>query len=80
VTAEEASGVSIRPRNPYKNFIFIIFHQKGSFQHKTMPEKFAFSGLTETTEADSAVTPAKKVGDFRIEFLCEYEAICAKHI
>jgi hypothetical protein len=52
---EVASVVSMRPPNPYKNFNIIFFRQIGSFQHKTMSEKFFFRGFNDTAEADSAV-------------------------
>jgi hypothetical protein len=60
VTSEVDSAVSMRPQHPYKNFNIIIFHQKGSFQHKTMTEKFGVSihkGLNET--AESFMSPQK---------------------
>jgi hypothetical protein len=53
---EVAYAVSVRPRNPYENFTVILFHQIGSFQHKTMSEKFGFRGFNDTTEADLAVS------------------------
>jgi hypothetical protein len=55
VTAEAASAVSMRPLNPYKDNI-IFFCQIGSFQHKTMSEKFGFRGFNDTVEVDSVVS------------------------
>jgi hypothetical protein len=67
VTAEAASAVSMWPRKQLprfqwdrgiliKNFSIIFLRQIGSFQHKTMSEKFGSLGFNETAEADSAVS------------------------
>jgi hypothetical protein len=65
-TAEAASVVLMRPRNPQKKYN-TIFSQKGSFQHKTISKKVwlprfqwdpgsRFGGLNETAKEDSAVS------------------------